>query len=72
MRLATADVAVEDEVLGRFDELEAFELGASSVVAVESLVVGEAGLAQQARLPGSGALFDLEAEPCLDSAADIL
>ena len=73
--LAASDVAVEDEVLGPVDELEAFESGAvpvgrhlqpAPVVVVEGLGGGEAGLAHEAGLARSGALLELEAEPSFD------
>ena len=73
--LAASDVAVEDEVLGVLDELEALELATppvgghfetAPVVAVQALGGGESGLADQAGFAGAGALFELKAEPCLD------
>lgn len=73
--LAASDVAVEGEVLGILDELEALELATppvgghfepAPVVVVEVFGCGESGLADQAGFAGAGALLEFEAEPCLD------
>ena len=63
MGLAAADVAVEHEVLGPVDELQAFQLPASPVggerghapiVAVKRLVLGKTGLSEQPSAFGFG------------------